>query len=214
MIVWNERRWAPCSSAWRCTSQASSRSLTPGRSSEAACAKRLVAEAHRARDRLELLAVLDRAQRLDRVEHGLEAGAVLGREQLERLGPLGVLGHRHVRRLDADGLAAEAREQIRGEGADAPQRGGYELERGGLQPRLLVVAAVARDAGGVGADEQHAGRPREAGEPAPVRRRGHQQRVDLESVESLAQAREPRRGVAHSPVPSLSRECSRSSAAR
>ena len=39
--------------------------------------ERLVAEAHRARDRIELFAVLDRAQRLDRVEHGLEAGTVL-----------------------------------------------------------------------------------------------------------------------------------------
>ena len=152
--------------------------------------ERLVTEAHRARDRLELPGVLDRAQRRDRLAHGLEARAILARKRFERLGPLGVLGDRHVRRLDGDGLAAEAGEQVRCERVDAPQWGGDEVERARLQARLLVVAAVGREAGAVGVDEQHACRAREAREPAAVRRGGYQQRVGLEAVEPLAQARE------------------------
>ena len=91
-------------------------------------------------------------------------------------------------RFEAEPRTAEPVEERGREARHAAQRRRNEAERRRLQPRLLVVAAVGRDARALCVDEQDAGRAGEARQPAAVRRRRDEQRVDLEGVEALAHA--------------------------
>ena len=105
-----------------------------------------------------------------------------------------VLVERQVLGLEADPPQPQCLEPLRNQRPEAVRRPRWHESEGRcLGLHLQPVAAVPEDFGGILADDQVAQAAAEPGEIADVLRRGHDQTIELEIEQSLAQRPQPTR---------------------